>query len=58
MVLGIVRTVKNPQYAFTEFGEYDITLITSNGSQSDTLLKRKYIIVDQFIKTSYTGISE
>ena len=54
---GDSSIIKNPQYTFNDFGEYDITLITSNGTQSDTLKKRKNIIVDQFIRTTNIGIS-
>lgn len=54
---GDSSTVQNPKYSFTEFGEFDITLVIKNGSQSDTLVKKKNIIVDQFGRAIDAGIS-
>jgi len=53
---GDSSLIQNPAYAFEDFGEFDITLITSDGIQSDTLTKRKYIIIDQFVKATNIGI--
>lgn len=36
---------QNPQYRYDEIGKYSVTLVTSNGSGSDTLVKENYISI-------------
>lgn len=46
---GDSSEVQNPPHTFWNPGDYDITLIVSNGAMSDTLTKLAYITVDSLL---------
>lgn len=41
------KTDKNPNFVFNSFGNYDVTLIVSDGTLSDTLTKVNYVSASQ-----------
>ena len=53
---GGTDTVKNPMHIYSDTGHFDVRLIASNPTRSDTLIKHNYISVYDTLSVDFSGI--